>query len=275
MKTRTTERLLWLLFGTTTLLIVVGAVLGIKNTAFWFIASYLPLLILIGHACLTLTPRRGLCFIAGAALTGFAAEAISLHGLILFGGAYTYRVSPVVFDVPVAIITYWAIFIYMGYWLVNSFQVWRGIRRPAKGSTRLSTLIPLILFDGLVVTAIDLLMDPVATRLGKWTWTTGGSYFGVPIGNFVGWFCVAILVTGTFRLYEYYRPQPTPKWDKSIILLPVLGYLLVSIAFLADGLRLHMWTLSFVGAALVITPAAASLIWYCKFRHLNGKSVPY
>ena len=31
------------------------------------------------------------------------------------------------------------------------------------------------------------MIEPVATRLGLWSWTPPGPWLGVPIGNFVGW----------------------------------------------------------------------------------------
>ncbi len=34
---------------------------------------------------------------------------------------------------------------------------------------------------------VDLLLDPVAVSLKWWFWPTGGSYFGVPLVNFLGW----------------------------------------------------------------------------------------
>ena len=40
----------------------------------------------------------------------------------------------------------------------------------------------------------DLSLDPLrATVENRWIWISGGSYFGVPLGNFVGWFMVTWL----------------------------------------------------------------------------------
>ena len=41
------------------------------------------------------------------------------------------------------------------------------------------------------MTAWDLFLDPQMTTEGYWRWPNGGSYRGVPISNFVGWFVVA------------------------------------------------------------------------------------
>jgi uncharacterized membrane protein len=36
-------------------------------------------------------------------------------------------------------------------------------------------------------------MDIVAIRVPFWEWTPPGPWYGVPLGNFFGWFCVALL----------------------------------------------------------------------------------
>ena len=45
----------------------------------------------------------------------------------------------------------------------------------------------------LIAMSLDLLMEPVAVRVGLWRWTPAGPWMGVPIGNFVGW---AVIVAG-------------------------------------------------------------------------------
>jgi len=43
-------------------------------------------------------------------------------------------------------------------------------------------------WSGLVLVAIDLVLDPAAVDQGFWTWQHPGSYYQVPASNFVGWF---------------------------------------------------------------------------------------
>lgn len=48
----------------------------------------------------------------------------------------------------------------------------------------------------------DLSMDPArSTRAGIWVWEDGGSYFGVPFSNFMGWL---LCVWTIFQLYALY-----------------------------------------------------------------------
>jgi putative membrane protein len=51
------------------------------------------------------------------------------------------------------------------------------------------------LLAGLVFTAWDLFLDPQMVANGLWVWDQPGAYFGIPVANFVGWWCVASLVT--------------------------------------------------------------------------------
>ncbi|NLX48442.1 MAG: carotenoid biosynthesis protein [Methanospirillum sp.] len=47
--------------------------------------------------------------------------------------------------------------------------------------------------SGLLLVAVDLVLDPAAVTLGYWSWVEVGAYHGIPASNFAGW-----LLTGTF-----------------------------------------------------------------------------
>lgn len=44
-----------------------------------------------------------------------------------------------------------------------------------------------IILPVLILVIFDLLLDPVAVKIGMWSYLNGGSYYNVPIQNFVGW----------------------------------------------------------------------------------------
>jgi uncharacterized membrane protein len=45
------------------------------------------------------------------------------------------------------------------------------------------------------MTAIDLVIDPLAAnQLGYWRWQQAGSYYGIPLHNFGGWFGVSLVI---------------------------------------------------------------------------------
>jgi putative membrane protein len=128
------------------------------------------------------------------------------------------------------------------------------------------TLIVSIIFDGLFVLAIDLFMDPVEVRQGAWTWINGGPYFGVPIGNFIGWFVVAIIASGIFRSIEYFFPYQNVKFDKSILIIPVILYGFVALSLMGMALRYRMYELGIIGTLLMVPTVVLNLILFNVFR---------
>ncbi|MDP1603341.1 MAG: carotenoid biosynthesis protein [Legionella sp.] len=61
-------------------------------------------------------------------------------------------------------------------------------------------LVPLIATFIMVIW--DLCMDPIASTVGSlWVWRDGGSYFGVPLQNYFGWFLVVYIVFQLFAVY--------------------------------------------------------------------------
>ena len=55
------------------------------------------------------------------------------------------------------------------------------------------------LMSAIVMTAWDMIMDPIMVRMGFWVWEVEGAYLGVPLHNYAGW-----LVT-TFTIFLLYR----------------------------------------------------------------------
>ena len=54
----------------------------------------------------------------------------------------------------------------------------------------------LIAVATLLTVSVDLVLDPAAVALGFWGWDTGGSYYGVPAVNFIGWLVTGVLYNG-------------------------------------------------------------------------------
>ncbi len=51
-----------------------------------------------------------------------------------------------------------------------------------------------ILTTSLISLSLDWGMDPIAVKMGLWTWLrANGAYFGVPSFNFIGWFFIPIM----------------------------------------------------------------------------------
>lgn len=108
-------------------------------------------------------------------LVGIAAEIIGVNTGLLFGD-YTYgsAVGPKIMGVPFLIGTNWVMLSVAAYSI--SKQIFNN-----------RWLIAFL--SGIIITAFDMLLEPVAIKYGWWTWQT----IDVPIFNYVCWLILGIL----------------------------------------------------------------------------------
>lgn len=106
--------------------------------------------------------------------------------VVLYFGTYTYPASEMLdaFGIPLAIGFGWSTVIYSGFVTARRF----GLSRRH---------VPV--FTGLYAVHLDLAMDAIAIRVPFWQWTTDGAWFGVILGNFLGWFIVALFFTFIYQ----------------------------------------------------------------------------
>ena len=123
---------------------------------------------------------RGVLLLACVALLGFAFEAAGVRFGVPFGRyVYTEALQPQLLGVPVVMGPAWMVLV--------------AFASDAAGRLRLRGWRA-ILFAALLTTATDLIIDPLAAnRLGYWRWAEAGSYYGVPLVNFAGWFLTALV----------------------------------------------------------------------------------
>jgi putative membrane protein len=88
----------------------------------------------------------------------------------------------------------------------------------------------------LIMVSWDVAQDPVwSTFLHAWIWRDGGSWFGVPLSNFVGWYATAFTIFLLFAIYV--RRRPTEKRDSAKALWPAVAFY----ALCAAGNVLQIW----------------------------------
>jgi uncharacterized membrane protein len=56
--------------------------------------------------------------------------------------------------------------------------------------------------SAVVMTAWDVVMDPIMVRMGNWVWDVKGGYFGVPLHNYIGWLATTFTIYILFRILE-------------------------------------------------------------------------
>jgi putative membrane protein len=124
--------------------------------------------------------RRGVLSLACVALLGFAVEALGVRFGVPFGRyVYTEALQPQLLGVPVVMGPAWMVLV--------------AFAQDAAGRLRLRGW-KAVVFAALLTTATDLVIDPLAAnRLGYWRWEEAGSYYGVPLVNFAGWFLTALV----------------------------------------------------------------------------------
>jgi len=104
---------------------------------------------------------------------------------------YTAKLGPKFLGlVPYLIAVAWFMMMYpsfvMAEWIIPSS--W----------TRAKRLLSIAAVGGLIMTAWDVVMDPIMVASNYWVWEVQGDFFGVPLQNYWGWW---LTVFTTFVLY--------------------------------------------------------------------------
>jgi putative membrane protein len=155
----------------------------------------LVLLIFVCLSCILVARewvKAPLILISGS-LIGFIAEYIGLRLGAPFG-SYTYNAfrAARVLGVPIPIILAWGIYLYTCY-LASATLVKERWKR--------------ILVASLLMVNLDLAVDPVMVKLGLWSWSQQGPWFGVPLSNYAGWFIVSLLSLLVYAMFSGREPE--------------------------------------------------------------------
>jgi uncharacterized membrane protein len=161
-----------------------------------------PALFALAHGS-ALYRRQGIAVFAAFCLGfGALAESVGLRTGFPFGRYYfTSVMGPKIFQLPVLLAL---AYLGIGYvaWIL-ALLILGCVDKPVHGTRALT--LPLL--ASLIMVAWDLSMDPNWSTLHHaWIWQDGGSYFGVPISNFFGWFLTVYLYYQAFTLYSRSKP---------------------------------------------------------------------
>ena len=143
-----------------------------------FVAAPLAFLLAFRLGARALGAGRALTELVALAFYGYVLEAVAIA---VFGShryAEGWRAAPG--GVPLAVACVWAA-------LIASAMALAGRRHPRQP-------LRLAVWAALLGVSLDLLVEPVATRLGLWSWTPPGPWLDIPLGNFVGW----SVIVGTY-----------------------------------------------------------------------------
>ena len=220
------------------------------------VSSFLPgtrivvIVVQVGFALLHGAQRYGWRAIGVFVLAGLLISNILENLSVQTGfpfGHYHYTGDGKIFEVP------WFIgpaYLATGYlaWVVATVLV-GDVRRYSSWLTTIGT--PVI--GAFAMTAWDLALDPGASTINQiWIWENGGGFFGVPLGNFLGWTFTVYLFMQVFALYLRSRGQrmtATPGHASASDLQGVLLYSATTIWF---------FTRFFTGERTIVTDAAGA-----------------
>jgi uncharacterized membrane protein len=164
-----------------------------------------PLLFALLHGRMLWGWRGILGFFGICSIVSGTVEKIGITTGFPFGHYFfTDTMGPKISGVPILL---GLAYLGMGYlsWLIASLVL--GWEQRALGSWR---VVAMPAFAGLVMTSWDFCLDPVWSTIGRaWIWTDGGSYFGVPISNFVGWYGNVFFIYLLFAFYLRRRAAKT------------------------------------------------------------------
>ncbi|HLF25733.1 MAG TPA: carotenoid biosynthesis protein [Anaerolineae bacterium] len=189
------------------------------------------------HAALVLGWRHSLIFFALSAVIAWGFEQVGVETGAIYGRYhYTEVLGPKLGHVPFLIPLAWFMMIYPSYVIANLIAD----KRPAGSAGGVGRIAWLAFLSGMVMTAWDLVVDPILSgpNVQAWVWEDGGPYFGIPVQNYVGWMLTTFTVYLVYRLYERRAPlRPIGPVTPAVAWLPLLAYgaMLLSNVLRGDG----------------------------------------
>jgi uncharacterized membrane protein len=166
-----------------------------------------PAIFALVHGSILYGVRGMSVFVVSCLGVGSACESLSLRTGFPFGHYYfTGLMGPKLFQVPILLIL---AYLGIGYcsWVL-ALLILGYSNRPFAGSGVIS--VPLL--AGVIMLAWDFSMEAIWSTIDRaWIWRDGGSFYGVPISNFLGWYFTAFLFYQVFAIYCIRRVnKPAP-----------------------------------------------------------------
>ncbi|MBI4894513.1 MAG: carotenoid biosynthesis protein [Candidatus Aenigmarchaeota archaeon] len=211
--------------------------------------------------------KKAVVFLVITLSMSFLLELIGITTGYPLGVTYSYDESfspATLFGLPVTVPINWAIINILGYSIVTHMLTLSGRNKPNADSRKISLLL-LIVLDGLVVTAMDVVLDPLKVAQGSWTWAEGGPFYGIPIGNYVGWFVISSVSIGLFRFIEYKRPREEHILRGTMSVMPSVMYMFIAGYLCISAFDIGMYDLALIGLLATFPAPILNIIF-----HLRG-----
>lgn len=236
MKRKSVDILLWVILGIFALYKVGLCFFPRELLPGSIILSVFPFAFALIHGSLNYRFRDILVFLALTLVVSNALENCSILTGFPFGDYYyTDFLGWKLFLVPASIgLAYFG----MGY---LSWMLARIIMEKVQTSVSGHFTYTIPLLAAVLMVSWDLTFDPISSTILKcWTWEQGGSYFGVPFSNFIGWFFTVYIFFQLFAIYLRFGPKvyasAKPEISKSYWLQAAAFYGIVGLAAVLSAL---------------------------------------
>jgi putative membrane protein len=165
-------------------------------------------------------------FLAVSFCTGLLTEYLGVNYQILFGHyRYETALGPKIGGVPWVIGLNWFMVIYCCGIMIKTIlnMIWIKLGYQQISERDNLGFLSIIINGALLAMLFDTLMEPVAIRLGYWTWLTPD---GIPAKNYWDWFFVSLFLMVFFRLLRFSKKN---QFALHLLLIQVFFFLFLRI----------------------------------------------
>ncbi len=156
---------------------------------------------------------------------GIGMEIIGVHTGLLFGNyQYGNILGPKIFDVPLLIGVNWYVIIFCAGNIVHQLNEW--VYKKFGDEMQLSPSLKTIAFiadAAMLTTFFDWILEPVATRLGYWTWIPAEK---IPAFNYLCWFLISAVLLIFFRRLNFSKQN---QFAVHLFIIQLLFFLVLSL----------------------------------------------
>lgn len=197
------------------------------------IINLIILLVVFSHAWYIMGRRAAINFALVGWVVAYIFEDLGVRTGLIFGRYYfTPMMGPKLDVLPIAVPCIWTLIAYIGWSLTNLLLD----KSPFTKTFTVGRVLLGATLGALLMAATDVNADPLSVHNHMWVWVDGGSYFGVPIHNYVGWFFVSFitLLIHSWLTYHFMDQQTLTlstaqrRWT----IFPLIMWLLCAVAFI-------------------------------------------
>lgn len=191
---------------------ILGLILKISISETTFLMGLILFfsIIVVIHGYKTLGPRELVIFFLIAysiTLLYEYTDGLGFCELINCKSYYTDLLGPKFLGkTPYVIPLVWSISLYCTYTMTNI--IFKRLKTNHKSEEKISykwfsKIFAMGIVTGLMMASWDLINDPVMVKIGAWSWSYHGSYYGIPLWNYEAWVEIPFVIFVIFNLYLY------------------------------------------------------------------------